>query len=128
MTKIKYEATKEFLKDLKRLRKKFRSLDSDLEVLKNNAIKLFHLFDIDNNGIFEIEGVGNTEGLSFFKVKKIACKSLKGRGVKSGLRLIYAYFSQERRIVLLEIYFKADKANEDKKRIDNFIKLNTTKL
>jgi hypothetical protein len=25
------------------------------------------------------------------KVKKIACKSLKGRGVNSGLRLIYAY-------------------------------------
>jgi len=51
------------------------------------------------------------------KVKKIACKALKGRGVNSGLRLIYAYFPDEKRITLNELYHKNDNENEDRERI-----------
>jgi hypothetical protein len=55
------------------------------------------------------------------KVKKIACKALKGRGVNSGLRLIYALFPDEQKIAFIELYHKSDKENEDKTRItDNF--------
>ncbi len=55
------------------------------------------------------------------KVKKIACKALKGRGVNSGLRLVYAYFETEKKITFIELYHKNDKENEDRKRItDNF--------
>ena len=43
------------------------------------------------------------------KVKKIACRALKGRGVNSGLRLIYAWFETENRIVFMEIYHKNEK-------------------
>jgi hypothetical protein len=51
----------------------------------------------------------------------MACKALKGRGVNSGLRLIYAYFNEEQRITFVELYFKGDKENEDRQRIlDNF--------
>ena len=53
------------------------------------------------------------------KVKKIACKSLKGRGVNSGLRLIYAYFPDEQIITFVEIYHKNDKDLEDRARITN---------
>ncbi len=122
MTKIKYDTTRKFEKDLKKLKKKFHTLESDSETLKDNAIRLFHLFNIDNHGIFEIKGAGNTKKLSFFKVKKIACRSLKGRGVRSGLRLIYAYFPQEQEIVFLEFYFKQDQANENPERISDFLK------
>jgi hypothetical protein len=55
------------------------------------------------------------------KVKKIACKALKGRGVNSGLRLIYAHFPDEQKIIFIELYHKNDKENENKTRItDNF--------
>ena len=55
------------------------------------------------------------------KVKKIACKALKGRGVNSGLRLIYAYFPIQKKITFIKFYHKNDKEIEDKKRIlDNF--------
>jgi hypothetical protein len=55
------------------------------------------------------------------KVKKIACKSLKGRGVNSGLRLIYAYFPHEQKITFIELYHKNDKESEERQRIlDNF--------
>jgi len=54
-------------------------------------------------------------------VKKIACKALKGKGVNSGLRLVYAYFETEKKITFIELYHKNDKENEDRKRItDNF--------
>ena len=51
------------------------------------------------------------------KVKKIACKSLKGRGVNSGLRLIYAHIEAEKRIVFIELFHKNEKENEDRFRI-----------
>ena len=122
MTKIKYEETDKFTREFKKMQKKFKTLADDLKTLQKSAIELFHLMNIDNNGILEIQGVGNTNELKFFKIKKFACQSLPGRGVRSGLRLIYAYFPGEQRIVFLEIYFKANKENEDRKRISDFLK------
>ncbi len=68
---------------------------------------------------FRIEGLGIETCV--IKVKKIACKALKGRGVNSGLRLIYAHFEEREEIVFVELYHKHDKENEDRQRIlDNF--------
>lgn len=52
--KIEYVATDVFEKDLKRLLKKFRTLEDDLETAKRNAIELYHLRDIDNRSVFLI--------------------------------------------------------------------------
>lgn len=54
---------------------------------------------------------------SVYKAKKFACRSLKGKGVNSGIRIIYAYFENEDRIELVEIYYKGDKENENRDRI-----------
>ena len=106
----------EFDKDLKKLLKKYRSLKSDLEIVKMilktkpNERPPFS-FRISNLGI----------ETCIIKVKKIACKSLKGKGVNSGLRLVYAYFEIEKKIVFIEIYHKKDQINENKQRIkENF--------
>ncbi len=120
---MNYEETNEFARDFKKLLKKFKSIADDLETAKKNAIELFHVREIDNKGIFEIQSVGNTNELKFFKIKKFACKSLPGRGVKSGIRIVYAYFPNEYKIVFLEIYFKAKQENEDRARISNFISI-----
>jgi len=69
---------------------------------------------------FRIEGLGIETCV--IKVKKIACRALKGRGVNSGLRLIYAWFEQKQRIVMIELYHKNDKENEDRQRILNNFK------
>lgn len=37
------------------------------------------------------------------KVKKIAFKAFKGRGVNSGFRLIYAYFPDLQKITFIEL-------------------------
>ena len=118
---ISYEKTKEFTRDFKKLLKRFPSLVDDLEVNKRYRIELFHCKEIDSGSIFEIQRAGNTPELKFFKVKKFQCRYLKGSGAKSGIRLIYAYFPIEKRIVFIEIYFKANQINENRQRIVDFI-------
>ncbi len=118
---MNYDKTEEFARDFKRLLKKFPSLNEDLKVNKQYRIELFHLEKIDSKSIFEIQGVGNSLDLQFFKVKKFQCRGLKGRGAKSGIRVVYAYFPNEKKIVFIEIYFKGDKENEDRKRIKEYL-------
>jgi len=48
---------------------------------------------------------------------KFTCRSLKGKGVQSGIRIIYAYFEEQDKIELVEIYYKGDKENEDRQRV-----------
>jgi hypothetical protein len=118
---MNYDKTEEFARDFKKLLKKFPSLNEDLKVNKQYRIELFHLEKIDSKSIFEIQGVGNSLDLQFFKVKKFQCRGLKGRGAKRGIRVIYAYFPNEKKIVFIEIYFKGDKENEDRKRIKEYL-------
>lgn len=118
---ITYRATTAFEKDLKRLLKRFRSLADDLEVVKKNAIEVYHLLKIDNQSVFPIPHFCDDK-VQVCKVKKFACKALKGRGVKSGMRLIYAYWPEDSVVDLIEIYFKGEKDNEDQERIKGHIK------
>lgn len=107
-----FEELIEFKKDLKTLLKKYRSLHADLEIVK----KVLTIFP-DERPPFSFR-INNLElEACIIKVKKIACKSLKDRGVNSGMRLIYAYFRDENRIVFIEIYHKAEKEIEDRLRI-----------
>jgi mRNA-degrading endonuclease RelE of RelBE toxin-antitoxin system len=103
---------KEFNKDLKVLLKRYRTLADDLEIVK----KVLHVNPDDRPPFsFRLDNL-NIE-TCIIKVRKIACKSLKGRGFNSGLRLIYAYFPDEQRIVFVELYHKSDKEKEDRDRI-----------
>lgn len=112
MNKIEFDELSEFKKDLKNLLKKYRSLNEDLEVVK------LDLNDEPGESppfSFRIDNLGLTTCI--IKVKKIACKALKGRGVNSGFRLIYAHFPEEEKIIFIELYHKNDKENEDRQRI-----------
>lgn len=112
-----FEALSEFKKDLKNLLKKYRSLQDDLEVVKR---VLEVVPDEREPFSFRLDQLGIETCI--IKVKKMACKSLKGRGVNSGFRLIYAHFPEEQKIVFIELYHKNNKASEDRDRIiQNFI-------
>jgi len=112
-----FEELNEFKKDLKKLLRKYRSLNDDLEVVK----KVLRAEPKERPPFsFRIDGLGIETCV--IKVKKIACKSLKGRGVNTGLRLIYAHFEEEERIVFVELYHKNNKENEDRERILNNFK------
>ena len=116
---IEYSETEKFQKDFKKLLKRYRSLNEDLAIVKRNAIELFHLYHINNNSIFLIPNFCS-EQIKICKVKKFACKALKGRGANSGIRLIYAFIEKLKKVEFIEIYFKADQENEDRERIKLF--------
>lgn len=65
---------------------------------------------------FQIQTLGQ-QCPKIFKAKKFACRSLKGKGAASGIRIIYAYFEDEDCIEFIEIFYKGDKENEDRDRI-----------
>lgn len=106
----------EFDKDMKKLLKRFHTLEDDLKILIEKELRLYHKLSIDNKGIFQIPRLG-IESPKIYKAKKFACRSLKGKGAHSGLRVIYAYHEQADKIELIEIYYKGDKELEDRERI-----------
>jgi hypothetical protein len=112
MNNIEFDELPEFKKDLKLLLKKYRTLKDDLEVVK------LDLNDEPGEGppfSFRIDNLGIETCI--IKVKKMACKALKGRGVNSGLRLIYAHFPNKQKITFIELYHKNYQECEDKPRI-----------
>ncbi len=109
-----FDELAEFKKDLKNLLKKYRTLHDDLSVVKR-------VLEVtpDERPPFSFRIDNLRLKTCIIKVKKIACKALKGRGVNSGLRLIYAHFSAEQKIIFVELYHKNEKENEDRERILN---------
>lgn len=120
MMRIRYIEAISFQKTFKKLLKKYPSLRDDLEVAKVNAIELFHLSKIDNKSVFRITGITPAD-IESYVVKKFACKSLKGSGVQSGIRLTYIYLPKLQEIVLIEIYHKNTSDIEDKSLIQKYI-------
>jgi hypothetical protein len=120
MTKIDYLRIPEFDKDFAKLLKRFRTLEEYFEMMKKAAIELYHLMNIETISVKKIQGFCSDEYLSM-KVVKMASRSLKGRGVKSGLRVIYVFEKAKNKITFIEIYFKSDQENEDKERLKTFL-------
>jgi len=111
---MKFEELTEYQRDFKSLLKKYKTLDEDLEIVK----KVLNVCPDERPPFsFRINNLGIETCV--IKVKKIACKSLKGKGVNSGLRLVYAFYenAENQKIVFIEIYHKNDKDNEDRERI-----------
>jgi hypothetical protein len=123
MSKIFNEISRlpEFDNDFKKLKNKYSTLDEDLETFIEKSLFLNHKLKIDNKGVEQIPKLG-IDKPKIYKARKFACKSLKGTGSQSGIRVIYAYYEEEDKIELIEIYYKGDKENEDRERILGYYK------
>ncbi len=112
---MEFDEILEFQRDMKQLLKKFRSLREDLEVLKR-VLAVEGRTHPQPPFSFRVPSLG-FELPVVNKVKKFACKSLKGRGANTGIRVIYAYHIDRHLIQFIEIYFKPDQKNESTDRI-----------
>jgi len=113
---MNFKSTNEFQKDFKRLSKKFRSLDSDLNEFKKVLTEA-------PLGIGKHFNVITKTGQLYIIKARFFCQSLK----KKNLRVIYAYIANSQIIELvgiefIEIYFKGDNENEDRERIKKYLK------
>lgn len=105
-----FSALPEFDKELKKLSKKYPTLKADIEDIKPVLIQC--PTGIGKNFII----IKVKEDVIFVKVR-IHCESLRSRVV----RLVYAYHKDRIEFVYIEVYFKGEKENEDRKRIDEYL-------
>jgi mRNA-degrading endonuclease RelE of RelBE toxin-antitoxin system len=106
-----FDQLPEFQKELKRLGAKYPSLYSDLK--RFEVILETYPTGIGKN--FNI--IHYSDSVKVVKAR-LACKSLKGRT----MRVIYAYHNNIFTFVYIEIYFKGDKENENRERIEQHLK------
>jgi hypothetical protein len=106
-----------FTKQLKRLKKKYRSIDTDIEQLEKvlrvrpagAGEKHWSCLHTSPNG-----------QVAIYKVR-LACAAMRG---ETRFRVIYAYNRKDESVVFvdfIEIYFKGDQENEDKSLIAEYI-------
>lgn len=117
---IDYKTIPAFDKDFRALSKRFKTLSEDFEILKKFILDTHYEQDIPTTAFVPIEGYC---GLDYTanKIRKFACKSLKGRGSASGIRIIFVWDKKSRTITFIEIYFKADQENENHRRLKDFV-------
>jgi hypothetical protein len=106
----------EFEREFADLSRKWRSLKDDLEMLENVLAQFPRGYP---PGIIRMADLGiQTE---IYKVKHFRCAAMKGKGSRSGIRIIYAYLPRENEISFIEIYYKEKNDLEcDKKRIGKY--------
>ena len=124
MQKIKYHHHDKFDKQFKKLIKKYRTLEEDLAIAKKFAIETFHLHRINNEAVFLIPNF-NKKIIQIYKIKKFSCKALKGKGNRSGIRIIYAFYPEKFAVEFLEIYLKEkDNSDMDYEFVRNYLESN----
>lgn len=107
----RFEQLPEFEKELKRLGKRYPSLYDDLDKFE----KVVSAYPTGIGKNFTI--IHYAETVKIIKAR-LACKSLKDRSI----RVIYAYRGDIVTFVYIEMYFKGDKGNEDRERVQNYLK------
>lgn len=111
-----FEEIKPFQKEIKRISKHFKTIRNDIEVLK----KVLKVSPEARPPLsVELNGLGLKPIVT--KINKMPCRSLPGRGANTGLKIIYAYYQQEQRIVFVEIFFKWKKSNADIERVKMYL-------
>lgn len=124
MQKIKYHHHDKFDKQFKKLIKKYRTLDEDLEIAKQFAIEAFHIRKINNEAVWLVPKF-DKKIVQIYKIKKFSCKALKGKGNRSGIRIIYAFYPEKFAVEFLEIYLKEkDNSDMDYEFVRNYLESN----
>lgn len=110
---MQFSTLPEFDREFKHLLRRYRNLKGDLDVLKSILEKYPRGYE---PRIFRISGLGIN--IEVYKVKHFHCKALKGKGARSGIRVVYAFLPEQGRIEFAEIYYKEkDDRDCDRARI-----------
>lgn len=106
---MNFERLVAFEKEFNKLTKRYRSLPMDLDLFQK-VLKKTPLLASNNAEIVADKGDLKIVKSRFF------CRYLRG----SSLRIVYAYHLKVAKICFIEIYFKGEKANEDRQRIREY--------
>ncbi|MHB8071493.1 MAG: hypothetical protein ACYDHF_06040 [Candidatus Cryosericum sp.] len=116
----------EFDGDLKRLKKRYPSLDGDLDVLTRALYVWLHIQGKPGQSCGDryvvMSGYSTNIGCCLYKIRHMACAAIPGKGSQTGLRVVCAYWPGSDTLEFIQLYFKADSGLEDQKRIRNYVK------
>jgi hypothetical protein len=116
----------EFEGDLKRLKKRYPSLDGDLDVLTKALYVWLHIQGKPGQSCGEryvvMNGYGSS-GCCLYKIRHMACTAIPGKGSQTGLRVVCAYWPKSDTLEFIEIYFRADDNLENQSRVRDYIKI-----
>jgi len=112
------EEVPEFQEEFAEISDKFNSFPKDFERFKAVLEAKLPRYP---NGTYPIEGLGGGVACPVYKVKDFRLECLKSKGKRSGIRIIYAYNSNENKIIFLELYHKNQKSNNDNGRIYRYL-------
>lgn len=113
---MQFSSIPEFEKEFKDLSKKWRSLRNDLERLKDVLLQFPRGYP---PGIVRVPNLDVQ--IEVYKVKHFRCTDMKGKGSRSGIRIIYAYLPKQGKIEFVEIYYKEkDGLDCSKERIKKY--------
>lgn len=114
-----YDAVKQFSKDKRSL--KIRKIDEDLKRFENG-------FQQDKTSLNGLHAISDQQlkhkkvTAPLYKLKKFRCTEMKGRGSRSGIRIIFAYYAELNKVILIEIYKKGKQTDCNKDRIIRLFK------
>lgn len=106
-----FNQSPEFEKEFSKLSKKYQSLGEDLKKFE----KLLALNPVGFGVNFVT--IHHAKELRIVKAR-LACKSLRDRSI----RIIYAHHKDSLTFMYIEIYFKGNKENENRSRIEKYLK------
>jgi hypothetical protein len=113
---IAFAEIDEFSREFARLLKRWRSLEDDINTLKQVLAATPRGFEPSVSRI-----AGLRTKAEIYKVKHFRCSAMKGKGARSGIRIIYAFLPDHERIEFLEIYYKEkDDKDCDRERIKKY--------
>ena len=108
-----------FDRDLKKLAKKYNSLFDDISVFE---MALSTVRQIPLRDTPRISDLGaKYEKCPVYKVKVFRCRALKGKGSKSGFRIIYYDDVKSDVIHLIQMYHKSTTEMHDSVRITEYL-------
>jgi mRNA-degrading endonuclease RelE of RelBE toxin-antitoxin system len=106
----RFNSLPEFQRECKRLIKKYRSLHDDIEKLQE--ILLLKPTGIGSNFTM----IHTVNAVKIIKAR-MASRALRDRS----LRVIYGYNDKKKTITFIELYYKGEKENEDRRRIEEYL-------
>lgn len=105
---MEFTPTPPYLKDLKKLSKKYKTLPQDLQIfeqLLTANISQIILASSNHHALLHAD----RERSLFIIRSRLHCRTLK----RASLRIIYQYQPVDNRVTYIELYFKGDRVLED---------------
>ncbi|MEI7918518.1 MAG: hypothetical protein WCH58_03985 [Candidatus Saccharibacteria bacterium] len=120
-----FDFADEFSKDLKRLRKKWRSLPNDIEYVKPRIVSLYtQRSDIDLNqyraDFFSTKTATILSSSGDTEVVKMRL-DVESLGSNNKVRIVFIAIRNKDEIKFIEIYAKNEKSREDQQRIKRYL-------